>query len=52
MTGAIAGAYHGASALPRRWFQALENGEKGRDYVIGLANRLWDSVQSRSGIES
>ena len=40
MTGAIAGAYHGASKLPQRWIDALENGEKGRDYVIGLADRL------------
>jgi poly(ADP-ribose) glycohydrolase ARH3 len=42
MAGAMAGAYHGASALPRRWLDGLENGEKGRDYVISLADELFE----------
>jgi poly(ADP-ribose) glycohydrolase ARH3 len=40
MTGAIAGARHGASAIPERWFSALEDGKKGRSHVLGLAERL------------
>lgn len=44
MTGALAGAFHGAAALPRRWLGELENGEKGRDYVVSLADRLLDSL--------
>ena len=40
--GAMAGAYHGAEALPKRWTQALEEGEKGKGYVLGLADRLHD----------
>ncbi|MCX8176367.1 MAG: ADP-ribosylglycohydrolase family protein [Candidatus Bathyarchaeota archaeon] len=27
MTGAIAGAYHGVEAIPRRWLDGLENKE-------------------------
>ena len=42
MTGAIAGAYHGADAFPERWVETLENGEKGRDYLLGLADRLFE----------
>lgn len=41
MTGAIAGAYHGYSRIPKRWLEALENGKKGRDYIIDLGRRLW-----------
>ena len=40
MAGAIAGARHGASAIPTRWLDALEEGEKGRPYVERLAERL------------
>jgi poly(ADP-ribose) glycohydrolase ARH3 len=40
MAGAVAGAYHGAEALPQRWTQALEDGDKGKAYVIELADRL------------
>ncbi len=42
MAGAIAGAYHGASGLPDRWLDVLENGEKGRDYILTLADKLAD----------
>lgn len=44
MAGAIAGAFHGAEALPRRWTQALEEGDKGKGYVIQLADHLLDIV--------
>lgn len=43
MTGAIAGACHGASNIPQRWLNDLENGTHGRDYVSGLAERLFES---------
>jgi ADP-ribosylglycohydrolase len=42
MTGAIAGAFHGASAIPPNWLEALENGPQGRDYVSALADQLFD----------
>lgn len=42
MAGAQAGARHGASALPRRWVESLEGGERGRDYALGLADRLFE----------
>ncbi len=42
MTGAIAGAFHGFRSFPPRWVKALENGEKGRDYVIKLGLNLCD----------
>ena len=37
MAGAVAGAYYGLKAIPERWLDVLENGAKGRDYVIHLA---------------
>ncbi|MFW6078979.1 MAG: ADP-ribosylglycohydrolase family protein, partial [Gemmatimonadota bacterium] len=40
MTGALAGAYHGARAFPARWLDALEAGEHGRAYAERLAERL------------
>ena len=42
MAGAVAGAYHGAEALPRRWTEALEEGDKGKGYIVELADRLLD----------
>jgi poly(ADP-ribose) glycohydrolase ARH3 len=47
MCGAIAGAYHGASAIPTNWLTALENGPQGRDYVRQLARDLFDAWQRR-----
>lgn len=41
MTGAIAGAFHGVEGIPDEWLNALENGEKGRDYVWQLAETLY-----------
>jgi len=40
MTGAIIGARDGAQSIPRRWLDALENGERGRSHVERLAIRL------------
>ena len=34
MAGAIAGAYYGYGQIPEAWVSRLENGAKGRDYVI------------------
>lgn len=41
MAGAVAGARFGASAIPARWLDGLDNGERGRTYVERLAERLW-----------
>jgi poly(ADP-ribose) glycohydrolase ARH3 len=48
MAGALAGAYHGAKALPERWLKVLENSRKGRDYVISLADRLLQIIGKTS----
>jgi poly(ADP-ribose) glycohydrolase ARH3 len=40
MAGAIAAARTGASAIPRHWLDALEQGPKGRGHVERLADRL------------
>ncbi len=48
MAGAIAGAYYGASQLPARWLDNIENGEKGRDYVIKLADTLYEHYEKRA----
>jgi len=40
MAGAIAGALHGASALPAEWLALLEEGPRGRSHVAALADRL------------
>jgi poly(ADP-ribose) glycohydrolase ARH3 len=40
MAGAIAGARHGASSIPRRWINSLENGERARFHVEQLALAL------------
>ena len=38
--GSLLGALHGHSWLPKRWLEKLENGERGRDYAIRLADAL------------
>jgi poly(ADP-ribose) glycohydrolase ARH3 len=40
MTGAIVGARLGASAIPDRWLDCLEDGPKGRRHVASLADEL------------
>jgi poly(ADP-ribose) glycohydrolase ARH3 len=40
MAGAVAGARFGVEAIPARWLDALEDGEKGRSYVERLAAQL------------
>lgn len=41
MTGALAGALHGAEEIPAEWLDTLENGTKGRDYIIELGEKLY-----------
>jgi poly(ADP-ribose) glycohydrolase ARH3 len=41
MAGAIAGAHHGYEQFPRKFVKPLENFEKGRDYVLELAENLY-----------
>jgi poly(ADP-ribose) glycohydrolase ARH3 len=40
MAGAIAGAYYGYSQMPEEWLSPLENGEKGRDYVMDCVSLI------------
>lgn len=42
MAGAIAGARDGATAVPTRWRDQLDDGPKGRSYVERLATKLAD----------
>jgi poly(ADP-ribose) glycohydrolase ARH3 len=46
MTGAIAGTFHGLESIPERWTVNLENGPKGRDYIVELASNLYDMKQA------
>ncbi|MBA3471570.1 MAG: ADP-ribosylglycohydrolase family protein, partial [Herpetosiphonaceae bacterium] len=40
INGNIAGAWNGLRAIPDRWLNNLENGYKGRDYLLLLARSL------------
>jgi ADP-ribosylglycohydrolase len=40
MAGAMVGALHGASWIPARWYDNIENGVRGRDEIVALARRL------------
>jgi poly(ADP-ribose) glycohydrolase ARH3 len=42
MAGAISGGLHDVSAVPEDWFDALENGPRGRDHVVELGRELAD----------
>jgi len=44
MTGAIAGACYGMERIPKEWMDSLEN----RDYIEGLAEKLWQIKIQRS----
>lgn len=43
MCGAISGALLGYSAIPPNWLAALENGPRGRDYALDLADELFNA---------
>jgi len=49
MTGALAGAYLGAAAIPAGWLGRLEDEGKGRTYLRSLAGRLRQSYAARWG---
>ncbi len=40
MAGALAGALHGRSWIPPRWYDNIENGPAGRHEIIAVARRL------------
>jgi len=42
MYGAISGAFNGVDAIPKRWIEGLENGKKGKDYLVDLAHKLFN----------
>jgi poly(ADP-ribose) glycohydrolase ARH3 len=45
MAGAIAGGYYGWREIPPEWLEVMENGDKGRDYVIELARRAAELIE-------
>lgn len=49
MAGAMGGAYLGLAAmqLDEYWWEALENGARGRDYILSLANELFSSWEAQ-----
>jgi ADP-ribosylglycohydrolase len=47
MTGAISGAFHGASAIPQNWLDGLEDGYMGRTYAVALAESLYDASSKK-----
>jgi len=49
MTGALAGAHLGVNAIPAEWLDALENGKKGRDYVMELGRKMYKWVFDLQG---
>ncbi len=40
MAGALAGALHGTSWIPSRWYDNMENGQHGRDEIVEVARGL------------
>ena len=40
IAGALVGALHGASWIPARWYNNIENGQHGRDEIVSLARGL------------
>lgn len=49
MVGAIVGALHGEEAWQAEWAAGLENGPHGRDWALGLAERLAALDPSEAG---
>lgn len=44
INGNIAGAFNGLNCIPERWVERLENGYKGRDYILQLVSHLHDGT--------
>jgi len=40
IAGSVMGALHGTRWIPDRWYEELENGARGRDWVIDTAKKL------------
>lgn len=40
MAGAVAGALHGSGWIPSRWYDNIENSQRGRDEIVKLAREL------------
>lgn len=51
MAGAIAGARFGAAAIPQRWLDVLEDGERGRSHVEALAHQLAERARPTRQLE-
>ncbi len=49
MTGALAGAFYGARAIPERLTASLANEGRGRDHVVRLGEALGALTRKRSG---
>jgi poly(ADP-ribose) glycohydrolase ARH3 len=49
MTGAMAGAFYGAKAIPERLTAGLANDKRGRDHVIALGKKLGERTRKKSG---
>lgn len=45
MCGAIAGSFHGATAIPPNWRRGVEDGEQGCTYLLTLADELFATWQ-------
>jgi poly(ADP-ribose) glycohydrolase ARH3 len=46
MAGAVAGAYYGYNQIPQEWLNSLENGAKGRDYVVNCVKNIVSLLSS------
>jgi poly(ADP-ribose) glycohydrolase ARH3 len=44
MAGAVAGAYYGLDQIPKEWIEPLEDGVKGREYIITCVKRIVSSM--------
>ncbi len=42
MIGNLLGAWNGVQVIPQYLIDGLENGEKCKDYIVSLADRLWE----------
>jgi poly(ADP-ribose) glycohydrolase ARH3 len=40
MMGYIVGALHGTSWIPKNWWDSVENGKLGKDYIVGMAQKI------------
>lgn len=47
MVGTLLGALHGDVAIPVPWLNSLEDGAKGRHYLVGLADQLYELNQKQ-----